>query len=353
MRTTSALMLLLCFAAVGLRGQPLQDSLLHELLSEGIDLTLRREYEAADSVFKIIAHRFPSHPAGYVYQAAVLETRSIDHVSALRREPFDSLLKLAEDFSEEIINKQPDSPWGYYFLGTVLGYDAFARADRGDWFGGLRKGLSSVLQFKTSVEKDSLFYDAYTGLGTYYYWKSRKTEFLNWLPFITDDRAEGIRMLQRCAKLGTYNRFVALSALVTIFIDAGQYQKAEEVAREALSRYPMNRVFLWGLGDALWKAQKHRQAAHVYEDLLDKVMSEKMANPYSEILCRLNIVRIKVALDDTAEVDTHLRVLLAFQSYDFPEELQNRAKAKFDEARQIQAFLKNNRAVPGTDRGKP
>ncbi|MBI3006164.1 MAG: tetratricopeptide repeat protein [Ignavibacteriales bacterium] len=319
------------------------DPVLHDLLSEGIDLTLCRRYVSADSLFKIVSNRFPDHPAGYLYQAAVIEARSIDHISQPHRGPFDSLLEVASNFSERMIAEQPDSPWGYYFLATALGYDAFARADRGDWFGGLRKGLSSVSQFKTCVEKDTLFYDAFAGLGTYYYWTSRKTEFINWLPFVSDDRDEGIRMLRQCAKLGTYNRFVALSSLVTIFLDAGKPQQAGEVAREALSQYPMNRVFLWGLGDALWKSGKHKEAEEVYVDLLASINSDALANPYSEVLCRLNIVRMKMALQDSTDVDFHLRSLLAFESHVFPEELQARAKAKFDEARRIQSLLKNNR----------
>ena len=336
---------LFLFYSVGsdMYAQHLSDSIHHALISEGIDLTLRQNYEAADSIFKIVSKRFPDHPSGYMYQAAVLQTRSMDFVLPLHREVFDSLLEIAENLSDALISTTPDSPWGYYYLATARGYDAFARVERGDWFGGFRIGLSAASQFKTCIKKDPLFYDAFAGLGTYYYWKSRKIEFLNWLPFISDDRSEGIRLLQQCSKLGSYNRFVALSALVRIFVDAGQFQQSEEAAREALSSYPMNRLFLWGLSGGFWKAGKKQEAAETYATLLNSIVTDRIPNPYPELLCRLNIVSLQLALGDSAGVDAHLQLLLSFESYDFPEDLKPKAMAKFEEARNIRSLLKNHR----------
>lgn len=344
MKRPCVILFLFCSVGSHLYSQRLLDPILHAFVSEGIDLTLRQKYEAADSIFKVVSKRFPDHPSGYLYQAAVLQTRSMDFVLPLHRESFDSLLELAENLSDELISTTPESPWGYYLLATARGYDAFARVERGDWFGGFRLGLSAASQFKNCVEKDPLFYDAYAGLGTYYYWRSRKTEFLNWLPFISDDRSEGIRLLQQCTKLGSYNRFVALSALVRIFFDAGRFQQSEEVAREALSSYPMNRVFLWGLAAALWKSDNKQEAAETYTTLLNSIVTDEIPNPFPEVLCRLNIVNLKLALRDSAEVDAHLNSLLAFESHNFPEDLRPRARAKFEEARKIRLLLRNNRA---------
>jgi len=333
-----------CLLTQALPAQRLPDPTLHELLSQGIDFTLRQQYEPADSLFKLISMQFPGHPAGYLYQAAVVESRSMDFVSEFHEERFDSLLGISLKLAEKMIEGEPASPWGYYFLATTLGYDAFTRANRGDWFGGLRKGLSSASEFKSCVAKDSTFYDAFAGLGTYYYWKSRKTEFLLWLPFISDDRVEGIRLLQQCSKLGTYNRYVALSALVTIFLDAGEFEKAEETARQALSQYPMNRVFLWGLGRALMNRGEYKDAVEVYGRILQSIGLEVTTNPLSEITCRLNIVNAKLALRDSLDVKVHLEAILGYESHTFPEEVRSRARAKFEEARQIQSLIRSHRA---------
>ena len=88
-------------------------------------------------------------------------------------------------------------------------------------------------------------------VGTYYYWSSRKTAFLRWLPFIKDDRELGIKMLIVGAERSEYNRFAAMSALVSIYLDAENYKQVEEWSRRGLKSYPENRIFLWGLATAL------------------------------------------------------------------------------------------------------
>ena len=341
LRKLPVLFFLFCFQP-GL-SQQVQDSVLHRFIATGIDLIMRQRYNAADSVFLRATEQFPENPSGFLYRAAVLQTRSLDYVIPLARESFDSLLAISERISERMIQKDPNSPWGYYSLAMTYGYDAFARVERGDWFGGFRKGLSSASHFKDCLEKDSLFYDACAGLGTYYYWKSRKIEFLQWLPFIVDSRIEGIQLLVDCSRKGTYNRFVALSALVTIYLDAGDYVRSAEAALEALRAYPLNRVFLWGLAEAQVKSGRTKEARETYERILGTCLDEKLEHPYSEILSRLNIVRLGLELKDSAGVAGHLVKLLSYESYKFPEELRSRARAKFDEARRIQAVLKNDR----------
>ncbi|MBF8249060.1 MAG: hypothetical protein HW374_1860 [Bacteroidetes bacterium] len=339
LRKLPVLLFLFCFQP-GL-SQQVQDSLLHRFIATGIDLTLRQRYNAADSVFLLATLRFPENPSGILYRAAVLQTRSLDYVVPLARESFDSLLAISERISENMMQKDPNSPWGYYFLAMTYGYDAFARVERGDWFGGFRKGLSSASYFKDCLDKDSLFYDACAGVGTYYYWKSRKIEFLQWLPFFVDSRLEGIRLLDDCSRKGTYNRFVALSALVTIYLDAGDYARSTEAALEALRAYPLNRVFLWGLAEAQVKSGRTREAREAYERILGTCLDEKLEDPYSEILARFNIVRLGLELKDSAGIAGHLEKLLSYESYRFPEELRARSQQKFDEAKRIQGLLKN------------
>ncbi|MEK6565534.1 MAG: tetratricopeptide repeat protein, partial [Bacteroidota bacterium] len=142
---------------------------------------------------------------------------------------------------------------------------------------------------------------------------------------------------------GTYNHFVALSALVTIYLDAGDYARSAEAALEALKAYPFNRVFLWGLAEAQVKSRRPKEALETYERILGTCLDEKLEHPYSEMLSRLNIVRLGLELKDSAGVAGHLVRLLSYESYTFPEELRSRAQQKFDEARRIQGLLRNER----------
>lgn len=310
---------------------------LNALITEGIDFTLRQEYEQADSVFRIVVDYYPNHPLGYLYRAAVMETKSMDYLDPLDFTTFDSLLAVAKSEAEKIVETSPYSPIGYYYRGSAIGYDAYARVDAGNWLGGIVKGLSAASDFKKSVELDSSFYDSYVGVGTYYYWKSRKTEILNWA--LGDRRAEGIKLLEIAVEKAEQNKYAALSALSAIYLDSGQFDLSIQCARRALDRYPENRIFLWGLAAAQEQSEDYTEAVQTYQHLLTNILSAKIPNPYNEILCRINYVKAKLALKQPQGLNSQIDAILAYEHYAFPESLTTRAKNKFEQARNIRAQL--------------
>ena len=237
-------------------------------------------------------------------------------------------------------------PWSKYFLGTVDGYDAYERVERGDWFGGMRKGVSSASTLEGILEQDSSFYDAYVGIGTYYYWGSRKTGFIRWLPFVKDDRELGIKMLTIGAERSEYNRFAAVSALISIFLDANELKNAEEWSKRGLHTYPQNRVFLWGLATAFDRQNRSAEAVLAYSNLLENILNAHAPHPYNEIVCRLNLAKTKIAMNDTVSVVSHLKKILSYEMCLFPVNIQPRAKSKFEEARKLLLPLEDRRA-PG------
>jgi tetratricopeptide (TPR) repeat protein len=316
------------------------DPSVHALVVSGIDFILRQEYDKADSVFNVVTDRYPDHPAGHLYRAAVLQAYTIDFDVPIEKEKFDTLLMKGIDAAEKI-----SFPWSMYFLGTADGYDAYERVERGDWFGGVRKGMSSASKFEEIIQKDSSFYDAYIGIGTYYYWRSRKTAFIRWLPFIKDDRELGIKMLVTGAERSEYNRFAAVSALISIYLDAENYIQAEEWSKRGLNSYPGNRVFLWGLATALDRQNRAAEAAAAYSALLENIIITHPPHPYNEIVCRLNLVKAKTSLNDTTNAADHLKKILSYEARTFPANMQTRAKAKFDEAQALLLKLENQRTT--------
>lgn len=317
--------------------EPRMPEQLDALVSQGIDLTLRQQYDRADSVFKVASQMYPDHPYGCLYRAAVMEARSIDYLDPVNFAMFDSLVGLAKSRAERMIDEMPNDAVGYYLRGTAIGFDAYARVDAGDWLGGILKGLSAATDLKKAVEFDSTLYDAYAGVGTYYYWKSRKAEFLNWA--LGDRRREGIRLLEIASRKAVYNKYSALSALTAIYLDTGQSNLAADCARRGLEQYPDNRVFLWGLASAEDQSKNFEQATSTYERLLKNILAAKIKNPYNEISCRMDIVKDKLELHQTDGLLGHIDAILAYEHYGFPDPLIERAQKKFEEARNIRSKL--------------
>jgi len=311
---------------------------LDSTIAKGIDFILKQEYGRADSLFCDVINYHPNHPAGFLYRAAVMQAYAIDFDVPLEKGKFDSLLEYGRNAASRM-----SSPWREYFLGTADGYEAYERVESGDWLGGIRKGMASVSEYEELVEKDSSCYDAYIGIGTYDYWSSRKTAFLRWLPFVKDNRVLGIRMLKVGAERSEYNRFTAISALISIFLDAENYQQAEEWSRRGLNSYPKNRVFLWGLATALDRQKRLSDAVPAYANLLENILHVQAPHPYNEIVCRLNLVKSMLAMGDSTTFKDHLDKILSYEKILFPDNIKPRAQAKFEETRMLLATIENQR----------
>jgi tetratricopeptide (TPR) repeat protein len=321
--------------------QPRLETALHLAVTTGTDFILRQEYRQADSLFQHLAKTYPQHPAGYLYQAAVMQAEAMDFMVPVDRTRFESFLELGRKAAKNI-----SSPWKEYFLGTADGYDAYERMDRGDWLGGINKGMSSVSGFEDVISQDSSFYDAYVGAGTYYYWRSEKTKSFNWLPFVKDRRARGIEMLKLGAEHSEYNRFAAISGLISILLDAQDYNAVVKWSRLGLAAYPNNRTFLWGLATALDRGKKPQEAVSAYQILLHSLQDAHAPHAYNEVVCRLNLAKCQLAMGDTVHARGNLHALLNFRNAAFPSALTDRAKAKFEEADKILFSANNNRTNP-------
>ena len=332
--------LALVFGLMNSSAQGKLEPSLDSTVAKGIDFILKQEYGRADSLFCDVINRCPNHPVGFLYRAAVMQAYTIDFDVPIEREKFDSLLECGRNAASRL-----SSPWREYFLGTADGYEAYERVESGDWLSGVRKGMASVSEFEELVEKDSSFYDAYVGIGTYYYWSSRKTAFLRWLPFVKDNRELGIRILIMGAERSEYNRFAAISALISIYLDAENYQQAEEWSRNGLNSYPENRIFLWGLATALDRRKHFSDAVQAYANLLESILHVQAPHPYNEIVCRLNLVKSMLAVGDTTTFKDHLGKILSYEKILFPDNLRSRAQAKFEETRRLLSAIENKRAA--------
>ncbi|MCX6143888.1 MAG: tetratricopeptide repeat protein [Ignavibacteriales bacterium] len=331
----------------------LPNAKLHSLVLQGIDLTWQEKYSHADSVFQRVIREFPGHPAGYLYQAGVVLARAMDNEMEVDLAKFDSLVDIGRRKAKGMIESGSDRTWGNFFVGTADGSDSYARVYRGDWFGGTRKGFSSVSSFKDAVKLDSTLCDAYAGIGAFYYWRSRKTEFFNWIPFVGDDRSEAFTLLTKSIEKGTYNRFTALGMLVAIYTDAGMFEKAVTCSREGLKNYPRNRGFLWGLATAFHKAEKWTDAAGAYQQLLDAIMESQDNNHYNEIVCRLNLAKVKTEMHDSSGIANLLKDITKFQESDFPNHLQSRAKNKLEQAEEMLLTSARSQTQTGKQRPHP
>jgi len=290
--------------------QQLQGSLI-----QGIDLTLKQEYSEAKDVFKSVIINNPDNPAGYLYLAGTIQAEYSDYENVFDQQLFDSLLAKGEILAEHLIERKDSADWGYYFAGTAISYRAFSESENGGWPNAIIDGMNAAKMFERCLDLNPLFYDAMNGLGTYYYWRSKKTEFLSWLPFIHDRKKEGIALLSSACEKGTYERFVAMNSLVLVFTEEERYDEAFSTVMKALEVYPDNRSFLWCLVGIV-ERMPHKDTAAVrsaVSRLLASVMKAPVRNPYSEATCRLKIAQFAMEEGRTSAVIDECSAILRYE----------------------------------------
>lgn len=270
-------------------------------LTTGISQIILQNYTAAEKTFKDLDKDFPGLPLGKIYLAAVQIAKSYDYGEEYNESFIDSLLEMAENQSRELADTGGNI-WNKYFLGLSEGYISYFKALTADWFNSLNEGINALRDFDDLVIKDKNFYEAYIAIGTFKYWKSRKTEFLSWIPGYTDEREEGINLLEKAIERSTYNRYLAVNSLIWIYIDQGEYIKAAGLAESALRQYPGSRFFMWGLARAYEDIDAEKSLG-IYNEILNSLPAG--SNHYNEIILK-HLVAQLYARTGSKEKAVHL-----------------------------------------------
>jgi hypothetical protein len=252
-------------------------------LKAGIKSIIIQNYSDAENTFLKLDRNFPDLPLGKIYLAAVKIAMSYDLGEEYDDSTIVVLLNSAIDQSELLLDKNSSGLWNKYFLSLAVGYKAYFEALNENWFTSLSDGVTSLKNFEQILESDSNFYEAQIAIGTFKYWKSRKTEFLNWLPGYTDERDEGIKLLQKSIRSAAYNTYLAINSLIWIYIDQDNFVNAKELAESALKEYPGSRFFMWGLARA-YENINPEKSVEIYTKILNSL--PYLPNHYNEIILK-------------------------------------------------------------------
>jgi tetratricopeptide (TPR) repeat protein len=239
----------------------------HSLLNTGISYLINSDYNSAENHFSTLASEFPHLPLGSIYLAAVEIIRGYDYGSGYNEQKINELLSSGKRKAENLLKQDNENPWNKYFLALALGYSAYYNTLKENWISAFTEGAEAMKIFSSCHTDSITFYESHTAIGNYLYWKSRKLESLNWLPFIEDETTEGIKLLQKASEKGIYSRYLAVYSLIWIYIDQKKYTEAAETAEEILKEYPESRLFKQGLARALEETDR-REAIQIYYSIL-------------------------------------------------------------------------------------
>ncbi|TKJ41462.1 hypothetical protein CEE37_02560 [candidate division LCP-89 bacterium B3_LCP] len=332
MRNSLIIFHLVCFCTVGFcRTIVFEDSSNRASVQEILEKTFLLEYEEAlDSVDKL-QERLPDHTIGPLLRAGVLYCRMLDLEDRLDMDQFVREYEKAWELSE-VLKKSGEEAEANLYQGVLLGYRALLEQRRGRWWPAVKIGIKSVGRMKACLKADSTFSDALLGVGTYKYWSSKATDFINWLPIIPDQKEKGIELMRRAMNEGLFAREIARSTLVWTLIDAGQPHEAVELSLEGLRLYPGSRHFLWPLADGYFLLKQFNKAVATYQQLYDSIQPLKRNNHYNELIVCKQMARIYYRLSQPEEV---LKWTERGLSYPLDDDVKKRKKQSLGKLQEL------------------
>lgn len=280
-----------------LPAQKYPDAQVDSLLRIGIKHIINQDFTTAKEVFNYLNKEYQNLPLGKIYLAANKIAEAYDYAQDFDETYILKNLESAKEQSEKLVEVDEDNIWFRYFYGLAEGYISYYEAIEGSWFSALSTGINSISEFEKILIKDKDFYEAYIAIGTFEYWKSRKLEFMDWLPFTSDTKNIGIDRLSVAIDSSSYNSHLAINSLIWVYIDQRKYEDAIKVAEKALNEFPQSRTFKWGLARA-YEEENSLRSIELYLDILHSYPDSLKENYKNEITLKHLIAQQYAKLGD-------------------------------------------------------
>jgi hypothetical protein len=280
----------------------------HKLISTGIDQVLLQNYSGAYKTFTDLDKKYPNIPLGKIFLAANQITKEYEFNLPFSEQQILRWLEAAEQQADQLLKEKENDVWNNYYKGLAVGYQAYYYGLQESWVKTFTNGLAAKKYFERCIELNPGFTDASVALGAYKFWKSEKTDGLNWI--FKDEKAEGIKLLQASIVKRSYQSFLAVHNLFWIYIYRKEYKNAYNVILPAIKRYPESRFFRWDYARVMEEIDREK-VFPIYEDLLATYRRENTANRCNEITLLYMIAKNYYTQGNTATAVTYLRQIPA------------------------------------------
>lgn len=309
-----------------------------EWMAAGIASVIDTDFDRAINLYQQEIDTHPQDFRAYFYLAAALDSRMVHFENQEGQDQFEQAIeKTIELIQQQLQNKsaQDEENLGQYwfYLGSAYGYRAYNQGRNGKWFAALSNGTKATDYLEDAIQADSTIYDAYLGIGTYKYWRHSKLSFIYWLPFLPDEREEGILMIKKTAHSNCLSRDLAKHQLVYILLDYGRAEEAIAYARQLEETYPHSQFMHWALAHAYYKSKQYRAAEEAYLSLAELIENDPHKNINHLLNCRYKLAVIYKALnEDTRCLEQCESILQLYESYS--------QKEKFDKISQVKKLIR-------------
>jgi hypothetical protein len=309
-----------------------------EWIGRGIDYTINNKFTEAKALFENQIQARPNDYRTYFYLAATLNSKMTHFENNDDEVIFYQMLKKTIDIvrtkldRDENLSDSTESQLLFY-MGSAYGYKAYYEGKKGNWYSSVSNGLKSVKLLKNAIGKDSTLYDAYLGIGTYKYWRYSRLKFISWIPFIPDDREEGIEMIKKSIAYSNYSKYLAMQQMIYILLDYKRPKEALPYAQIVVQKYPHSQFMWWATAHTYLKNRDYPQAAIAYSKLGQLIENDTNNNPAHVIEYKIKLAFVYKEMEAYNLCLDQCKMILAIEKDD--KTISKKLKAQFKRARQL------------------
>ena len=289
-----------------------RDTLVSEEVYHKIsDSILSGKYSEAEDEADRFIREHPGEPAGPLFKASVLQYKYIDYEDHTGNDEFYRLLDETVNLARNKIKLDSDDLWAHYYLNAAHGLIGARASVSGRLLYGIAKGRSGAKGMLRIVEKDSTFYDALLMTGSYHFWKSVAIAHLTWLPFISDEREQGIAEVEKAISHGRLNGPLSGTVLLEMLLEYDP-ESAVKLAEEMVESYPDCRLFAWQLGEAYKKMKLYDDAVRVFTGIADSMKEDEADDGSGELRCWWKLAVLSKSVGKKDECIYFCRKIIGF-----------------------------------------
>ncbi len=302
-----------------------------------IDLTINNKFDEAK---EIIDHRLTNGDSSvkvYFYYASILNSELTHFEFQIDDEQFLQVLDtVIEKANRQFETAAPGDSTRLarlcFYRGNAAGYKAYHLGRKGSWYSAFDHGLQAIGDLNRAVEYDSTLFDAYLGIGAYKYWSSTKLKYLLWIPFIPDQRDEGIKYLKKAIQDGAHGKYMGMHQLIYILLDYDKFEEALGYARAVVEAYPESQFMWWANAHTYYKMHDYPEAVRSYKKLLALIGRDNTSNPMHWLTCQVRLAEIYKKMNNPKHCRSHCLKALG---RDFGGQLTDKGRDKLKQAREM------------------
>jgi tetratricopeptide (TPR) repeat protein len=253
-------------------------------IDESIHLVMNTRFDEAEHIFKKHIAEGDSSLGVWFYYSSMLNSQMVHHENGLNPEKFLHILNKVihkADESLRFIDRSDSTAIAkvFFYKGSALGYLSFYQGQIGKYFSALNNGFKTVEQLNMALAYDSTLYDAWLGIGVYQYWKSVRLKSISWMPFMEDQREEGIRNVKKSIQYAPRSRYLAMHQLIYILTAEKRFKEAQQYAKEVIAIFPQSSFMRWAHAHTYFMAHENEEALLSFQQLKKLLKNDPATNP--------------------------------------------------------------------------